>query len=140
MRAMAPHVRAHGSPHGGADARLGAPTGRALKIFNVPGPTLLEDEPDTGTIDYANINGPIFFGNTIEHVVGPGGRVSQGGKRGEEEGPFELLVSPPAWLFASDRGARGPGRSGETRTGGEATGGREGVAVADPDQDPGSGS
>ncbi|MFJ4866692.1 hypothetical protein, partial [Streptomyces sp. NPDC088748] len=25
-------------------------------------------------------------------VVGPGGRVTQGGERGEEEGPFELLV------------------------------------------------
>ncbi|WP_399085556.1 catalase family protein [Streptomyces sp. BBFR2] len=57
----------NGSPHAGADARLGAATGLALKMFGIPGPTLLEDEPDTGTFDYANINGPVFFCNTIEH-------------------------------------------------------------------------
>jgi hypothetical protein len=59
----------NGSPHAGADARLGAATGLALKIFDVDGPTLLEDEPDTGTFDYANINGPIFFCNTVEHYL-----------------------------------------------------------------------
>ncbi|MFD7527105.1 catalase family protein [Streptomyces sp. NPDC059849] len=59
----------NGSPHAGADARLGAATGLALKIFGIPGPTLLEDEPDTGTFDYANINGPVFFCNTVEHYL-----------------------------------------------------------------------
>nr|WSX21476.1 catalase family protein [Streptomyces tubercidicus] len=59
----------NGSPHAGADARLGAATGLALKIFGINGPTLLEDEPDTGTFDYANINGPIFFCNTVEHYL-----------------------------------------------------------------------
>ncbi|MFI2761222.1 catalase family protein [Streptomyces echinatus] len=59
----------NGSPHAGADARLGAATGLALKMFGMPGPTLLEDEPDTGTFDYANINGPIFFCNTVEHYL-----------------------------------------------------------------------
>ncbi|WP_329433075.1 catalase family protein [Streptomyces sp. NBC_01280] len=59
----------NGSPHAGADARLGAATGLALKIFGIRGPTLLEDEPDTGTFDYANINGPIFFCNTVEHYL-----------------------------------------------------------------------
>ncbi|MFD9005354.1 catalase family protein [Streptomyces sp. NPDC059582] len=59
----------NGSPHAGADARLGAATGLALKIFDIPGPTLLEDEPDSGTFDYANINGPIFFCNTVEHYL-----------------------------------------------------------------------
>ncbi|WP_225826957.1 catalase family protein [Streptomyces naphthomycinicus] len=59
----------NGSPHAGADARLGSATGLALKMFGVPGPTLLEDEPDTGTFDYANINGPVFFCNTIEHYL-----------------------------------------------------------------------
>ena len=39
----------------------------ALKIFDVTGPTLLEDEPDTGTFDYATINAPVFFCNTVEH-------------------------------------------------------------------------
>ena len=51
----------NGSPHAGTDARLGGATGLALKIFGIDGPTLLEDEPDTHTFDYANINAPIFF-------------------------------------------------------------------------------
>ncbi|MCX5317629.1 hypothetical protein [Streptomyces sp. NBC_00154] len=59
----------NGSPHAGADARLGGATGLALKIFDIPGPTLLEDEPETGTFDYANINAPIFFCNTVEHYL-----------------------------------------------------------------------
>jgi catalase len=59
----------NGSPHAGADARLGGATGLALKIFGIDGPTLLEDEPDTHTFDYANINAPIFFCNTIEHYL-----------------------------------------------------------------------
>ncbi|MFJ2865670.1 catalase family protein [Kitasatospora sp. NPDC087314] len=59
----------NGSPHAGADARLGSATGLALKIFDIAGPTLLEDEPDTGTFDYANINAPVFFCNTVEHYL-----------------------------------------------------------------------
>ncbi|MDH6708848.1 hypothetical protein P3T27_005594 [Kitasatospora sp. MAA19] len=59
----------NGSPHAGADARLGSATGLALKIFDIAGPTLLDDEPDTGTFDYANINAPIFFCNTVEHYL-----------------------------------------------------------------------
>ncbi|MFC6067500.1 catalase family protein [Streptomyces ochraceiscleroticus] len=59
----------NGSPHAGADARLGNATGLALKIFDIKGPTLLEDEPDAGTFDYANINAPIFFCNTVEHYL-----------------------------------------------------------------------
>ncbi len=59
----------NGSPHAGADARLGGATGLALKIFGIGGPTLLEDEPDTHTFDYANINAPIFFCNTVEHYL-----------------------------------------------------------------------
>jgi hypothetical protein len=30
---------------------------------------LLEDEPNTHTFDYANINAPIFFCNTVEHYL-----------------------------------------------------------------------
>ena len=59
----------NGSPHAGADARLGGATGLALKIFGINGPTLLDDEPDTHTFDYANINAPIFFCNTVEHYL-----------------------------------------------------------------------
>lgn len=59
----------NGSPHTGADMGLGSATGLALKVFNIPGKTLLEDEPDTETFDYANINAPIFFCNTVEHYL-----------------------------------------------------------------------
>jgi hypothetical protein len=59
----------NGSPHAGADAGLGAATGLGLKIFDIDGPTLLEDEPDTRTFDYANINAPIFFANSVEHYM-----------------------------------------------------------------------
>jgi hypothetical protein len=59
----------NGSPHAGADARLGGATGLALKIFDITGPTLLEDEPDTHTFDYANIDAPVFFCNTVEHYL-----------------------------------------------------------------------
>ncbi len=59
----------NGSPHAGADARLGGATGLALKIFGIDGPTLLEDEPDTHTFDYANINAPVFFCNTVEDYL-----------------------------------------------------------------------
>jgi hypothetical protein len=35
-------------------------------------------------------------------VVGPRCGVARSGERGEEEGPFELLVSLPGGLFAAD--------------------------------------
>jgi hypothetical protein len=57
----------NGSPHTGADALLGTALGMGLKIFGIAGPTLLEDEPDSGTFDYAMINHPVFFSNTVEH-------------------------------------------------------------------------
>lgn len=59
----------NGAPHAGADATLSTATGLALKIFDVDGPTLLEDEPDTKTFDYACINAPTFFCNTVEHYL-----------------------------------------------------------------------
>jgi hypothetical protein len=55
----------NGSPHTGADARLGAAVGIGLKIFDIDGQVLLEDEPDARTFDYANINAPVFFANSI---------------------------------------------------------------------------
>ena len=57
----------NGSPHTGADALLGTGLGMGLKIFGIAGPTLLEDEPASGTFDYAMINHPVFFANTVEH-------------------------------------------------------------------------
>jgi hypothetical protein len=59
----------NGSHQVKADALLGNVTGMGLKIFGVDGPTLLEDEPDSGTFDYALINNPVFFVNTVEHYV-----------------------------------------------------------------------
>jgi catalase len=59
----------NGSGHLGTDARLGGVAGLALKLFDIDGPTLLEDEPDTRTFDYACINAPIFFCNTAEHYT-----------------------------------------------------------------------
>ncbi|MET8629646.1 catalase family protein [Kitasatospora sp. NPDC004669] len=59
----------NGSPHAGADARLGRATGLALKMFDIDGPTLLEDEPDSRTFDYNTINAPVFFCNTVEHYL-----------------------------------------------------------------------
>lgn len=58
-----------GSPHIAPDARLGSAVGMGLKLFGIAGPTLLEDEPDSGTFDYNLINHPVFFVNTVEHYV-----------------------------------------------------------------------
>src|SRR5262249_49630887 len=49
----------NGSPHSAADALLGTALGMGLKLFGIDGPTLLEDEPDSGTFDYAMINHPV---------------------------------------------------------------------------------
>ncbi|MFF4755430.1 catalase family protein [Streptomyces sp. NPDC002514] len=59
----------NGSPHAGADASLGRATGLALKIFDVGGPKLLEDESDSRTFDYNTINAPVFFCNTVRHYL-----------------------------------------------------------------------
>jgi hypothetical protein len=59
----------NGSPHTGADTSLGFVAGIGLKLFGIEGQTLLEDEPDSHTFDYAMINAPIFFCNTVEHYV-----------------------------------------------------------------------
>ena len=59
----------NGSPHSGADALLGTALGMGLKIFGIDGPTLLEDEPDSDTFDYALIDHPVFFANTVEHYM-----------------------------------------------------------------------
>jgi hypothetical protein len=59
----------NGTNHIGADKFLGAGVGIGLKIFGIEGKTLLEDEPDSHTFDYALINYPIFFVNTVEHYI-----------------------------------------------------------------------
>ena len=59
----------NGVAHLGADAMLSNAFGLALKIFDIPGPTLLDDEPDSGTFDYNTINMPVFFCNTVAHYL-----------------------------------------------------------------------
>jgi hypothetical protein len=59
----------NGTNHVGGDQFLGPITGIGLKIFGIKGKTLLEDEPDSHTFDYALINHPVFFVNTLAHYV-----------------------------------------------------------------------
>jgi hypothetical protein len=59
----------NGTSHTGADRFLGNIVGIGVKMFGIEGKTLLEDEPDSHTFDYAMINNPTFFANTIEHYV-----------------------------------------------------------------------
>jgi len=59
----------NGTNHVGSDRLLGPITGIGLKIFGIEGKTLLEDEPDSRTFDYALINHPVFFVNTLAHYV-----------------------------------------------------------------------
>ena len=57
------------SAHLGADAQLGAVLGFAIKIFDVRGPKLVEDEPDSDTFDLVLKNNPIFVANTAKHYL-----------------------------------------------------------------------
>jgi hypothetical protein len=59
----------NGTNHMGGDRFLGPIVGLAIKIFGIDGRTLLEDEPDSHTFDYALINHPAFFVNTLAHYV-----------------------------------------------------------------------
>ena len=57
------------SNHLGADATLGGVLGCAVKIFEVPGSKLVEDEPDSGTFDLVLKNNPVFVANTAKHYL-----------------------------------------------------------------------
>jgi hypothetical protein len=57
------------SNHLGADATLGGVLGCALKIFDVSGPKLVEDEPDSATFDLVLKNNPVFIANTAKHYL-----------------------------------------------------------------------
>ncbi len=59
----------NGVAHLGPDATLSNALGLALKLFNVAGTTLVDDEPDAGTFDYNTINMPVFFCNTVAHYL-----------------------------------------------------------------------
>ncbi|MFD5795421.1 catalase family protein [Streptomyces diastatochromogenes] len=57
------------SGHLGTDAQLGAGLGFAIKIFDVDGRKLVDDEPDSGTFDLVLKNCPIFISNTAKHYL-----------------------------------------------------------------------
>jgi hypothetical protein len=59
----------NGTNHVGDDRILGPIVGIGLKIFGIEGTTLLEDEPDSHTFDYAMIDHPVFFANSLAHYV-----------------------------------------------------------------------
>src|SRR4030095_5120558 len=59
----------NGTNHVGGDRDLGPITWMVRKMFGIEGKTLLEDEPDSHTFDYALINHPVFFVNTVAHYV-----------------------------------------------------------------------
>ena len=59
----------NGTNHVGPDRFIGPITGIGLKIFGIEGKTLLKDEPDSHTFDYALINHPVFFVNSLKHYV-----------------------------------------------------------------------
>lgn len=58
----------NGLGHLGADARLGSGCGMAIKIFDIPGPSM-SDEASAGTMDYNLINHPVFFANTARDYI-----------------------------------------------------------------------
>ena len=57
------------SGHLGTDAQLGSGLGFAIKIFDVDGAKLVEDEPDSSTFDLVLKNNPIFICNTAKHYL-----------------------------------------------------------------------
>jgi hypothetical protein len=57
------------SNHLGPDAALGPVLGFAIKIFNVGGTKLVDDEPDCTTFDLVLKNSPTFVANTAKHYL-----------------------------------------------------------------------
>src|SRR5262249_11674935 len=57
------------SNHLAADAALGGVLGCALKMFDIPGSKLVEDEPAATTFDLVLKNSPIFIANTAKHYL-----------------------------------------------------------------------
>jgi hypothetical protein len=57
------------SNHLGPDAQLGPVLGCAIKIFDVPGRKLVEDEPDATTFDLVLKNNPFFVARSAHHYL-----------------------------------------------------------------------
>ena len=57
------------SNHLGADATLGGVLGCAMKMFDIPGQKLVEEEPQSDTFDLVLKNNPSFVANTAKHYL-----------------------------------------------------------------------
>ena len=57
------------SNHLGPDAQLGPVLGFAIKIFDIDGTKLVDDEPDSTTFDLVLKNNPTFIANTAKHYL-----------------------------------------------------------------------
>jgi hypothetical protein len=57
------------SGHLGTDAQLGPGLGFAIKIFEVDGAKLVDEEPDSTTFDLVLKNNPVFISNTARHYL-----------------------------------------------------------------------
>ncbi|MFF7468281.1 catalase family protein, partial [Streptomyces sp. NPDC008092] len=57
------------SNHLGPDAQLGPVVGFAMKMFDVAGTKLVDDEPDATTFDLVLKNSPTFIANTAKHYL-----------------------------------------------------------------------
>lgn len=86
------------SNHLGPDAVLGPVLGLAMKIFDVPGTKLVEDEPDSSTFDLVLKNNPNFVASTARHYVvlqevgNDSGKYLARGKEGFRELLTDLLT------------------------------------------------
>jgi hypothetical protein len=112
--------------HLGPDAQLGPVLGFAIKIFDVGGSKLVEDEPDSTTFDLVLKNNPTFVANTARHylvlqeVGNESGKYLARGKEGYRELLTDLLTgkgtfeqSDWAWeeMFAFVKAAQTPIRN-----------------------------
>ena len=109
--------------HLGPDAALGPVLGFAIKIFDIGGTKLVEDEPSPSTFDLVLKNNPTFVANTAKHYVvlqevgNDSGKYLARGKSGFRELLTDLLTgkgtfeqSDWAWeeMFAFVKAAQTP--------------------------------
>ncbi len=84
--------------HLGPDAQLGPVLGFAIKIFDIDGTKLVDDEPDSNPFDLVLKNNPTFVANTARHylvlqeVGNDSGKYLARGKTGFRELLTDLLT------------------------------------------------
>src|SRR4029078_11957443 len=82
------------SNHLGRAAALGSVLGFAIKIFDVAGTKLVDDEPDSTTFDLVLKNNPVFIANTAKHYLLLQGIVNDGPQYlGRGKAGFHELLS-----------------------------------------------